>query len=371
MVSLFLKRILPLVSVVGVLLCAVPDLRAQDEGIVFGGGLSVDSDARVYLDAKLKLALREGGDALIGALDARVPVQNEEGRLGDAAFHVDIEYSAAITDETTITSDLSYDFEREVSAATAVALAHIETQHDVGSSVGLLWRSDYLLVNADVSGSVSIFDDFEVIGLGDFDRGFRDYVDYEAAVRLAFLNQSKIFPFIEFAYVGRKYIDSARPNFVGPELIAGIEVEGVEFSGQLAAIVAYREQDGGEDHLLLGPYIDVTWRPSDASEVIFAVGSSFAQESIGSQDVYEVLSGSIVFNDNVTDALRAEFKLDAALENDPGPGKTFTLDPSLRFVRALAYGLEVSATLSATVEKERGDPFDLDFAVSFGFFRLF
>jgi Putative beta-barrel porin 2 len=269
--------------------------------------------------------------------------------------------------------DAGYDYDRDFDEGFSPQFAAIDSTHRFAGNVSFETMIDTARLTLDAGATVVLHDDLQRIGFGDFDRAAQDYVEPEVAARIAFLARNKVHPFVEAAYVSRAYLEERdilgrQRGFGGPEIIAGFEVETVTISAQIAAIYAWRNHDeaGVGDQSILGPYIDVTWRPDDKSELVFAAGSSLVQESNGSVSVYPVhamhIEGKTALSDSVDFGAVVDFKY----EDVAGPGGTLTVTPDVSATWKIQDNIAFVAGIGAEWTKHYGTKGFLTASANFG-----
>jgi hypothetical protein len=334
-----------------VLLC-VAQANAEDvnrNSISAELGMSIDDEVSPFVDVGATLVQVAPGYKIEFTGGATLPLYQSEAKLGDASLNGEMALTANISKTLTLRADMYYDFERDVTDIDT------DTSHSPGAAVGFDLVTEDLRFVGDVAATLSLFEQ----------AGFRDYIDTEVALRMV-KERGPFRPFAEVAFVSREYLENDGRNFSGPEFIAGVELNLASVTGQVGAIVAQRSEADGDDRWLFGPYLEVTWKPAEGTELLFALASGFEQESIGSSDVYEVLSGTIELEQDVSDVLATTLTLEMAIENDPGPDKTVIIDPSILVEYDMAETRTLMLRAAASFEGEPGATLDDSYTLSVG-----
>ncbi len=188
----------------------------------------------------------------------------------------------------------------------------------------------------DLGAKSSFHDDLQRIGIRPFDRATQDYVEPEAAARLTFPASSEVSPFIEVAYVGRHYfrdkdVLGRHRDMGGPEFIAGVELETISLSGQIAAIYAWRDlaKTGIARQSIGGPYVDLEWRANQNIKLIFAAASNLVQDSSGPVAAYPIHAAHAEAKLTLDETVMIRPSVGIKYENFSGPGGTLTVTPEL------------------------------------------
>ena len=292
--------------------------------------------------------------------DASLKYLLDEGRLDDSTADLISNYQLQIRPDLLLKLDASYGFEHELErSASGVGLA--STDHTIGSLAGLEWEAGGIGFVFDV-GAVSVLhgatrrDD----GLR-FNRDAQDYVDPEAALRVSIGPDNAWQPFIELAYVGRRYLSDRslagqRRHMYGPELIAGMQTEQQNIEGQIAAIIAHREyaEPGVEATTVVGPYVDVTFRPNPRTEIIFAAAAQIDQETVGAVRGDPFYASKLDVAYKLQDDMSFIASTLVEYDDDPGQGGTLTLTPELTYIWQFHPSVAFSAVAAASWEDRPG-----------------
>jgi hypothetical protein len=312
-------------------------------------GISIDDEVLPFVDVEATLVQLEPGYKAEFSASAKVPLYQSHGEMGDTSFNGDIAIAANISKRFTLRAGTNFDFERDVTDVDT------DTSHGPGASAGVDLVAGHLRFVGDVATTLNLFEE----------AGLRDHFDNEVAIRIL-KERGRVRPFVEAAFVWRDYLDNDGRNFSGPEFIAGVELAMASVTGQVGAIVAHRSEADGDDRWLLGPYLEVTWKPAEGTELLFALASGFEQESIGSNDVYEVLSGTIELQQDISDTIATTATLEVAIENDPGPGKTVIIEPSILVEYDIAERKTLMLRAAGSFEGEPGATLDDSYSLRAG-----
>jgi hypothetical protein len=312
-------------------------------------GVSIDEEVQPFVDIGATFVQAAPGYKVEFTGGAKVPLYQSRGAPGDASLNSDMALTANLSNILTLRTETHYDFERDVMDVGT------DTSHSPGAAAGFDLVAGDLSFVGDVATTLTLFEE----------SGFRDHVDSEVAIRIV-QERGQVRPFVELAYVSRDYLDNEDRNFSGPEFIAGIELALATVTGQVGAIVAERTEADGDDRWLLGPYLEVTWKPAEGTELLFALASGFEQESIGSSDVYEVLSGTIELQQDISDTIATTATLEVAIENDPGPGKTVIIEPSILIEYDIAERKTLMLRAAGSFEGEPGATLDDSYSLRAG-----
>ncbi len=276
---------------------------------------------------------------------------------------IDLQANAMVTlsPRVSLAADAAHVLDRDYDETFSPDFAAIDTKHSISGSLSLETSLDVMRITLDAGASTTLHQDLQRIGISDFDRSAQDYVQPEFAAHLTLLTDKEINPFVEVAYAGRHYfetrdIQGSRRDFAGPEFIAGFEIESATLSGQVAAILAWRNhaEDGVERQLILGPYVDLTWHLNAESEFIFAAASSLAQESNGAVSVHPVHAMHIEAKTAPSDAVELGSTIDFKYEDFAGRGGTLTIAPEVSVTWSPQKNISLIAGAGGEWTKESG-----------------
>ncbi len=301
------------------------------------------------------------GIAFDGSVKGSFEYVPSSEQLDDVQVGAKAMVTAEFSPVAKLVADGSYDYDRDYDAEFSPLFAAIDTSHRFAGNLSLEAMIDTARLTLDGGATTLLHEDLHRIGFSDFDRGAQDYIEPEVAARIAFLAKHRVHPFVETAYVRRFYFEDRdvlrrHRGFSGPEFIAGFEVETATVSAQIAAIYAWRDHDqaGVGDRSVLGPYIDVTWRPDGKSEIIFAAASSLVQESNGDVAVYPVHGLHVEGKTALNDAVELGAVVDFKYEDVAGPGGTLTVTPDVSATWKLQDSIAVIASVGGEWTKDPG-----------------
>ncbi len=293
--------------------------------------------------------------------------------IGDALVESQAKLTSTLLSGATLTVDGSHVLDRDYEAAFSPTFAAIDTVHTLNGNITFEKTFAAFRMTLDAGATSVLYQDLDRIGFGTFDRATQDHIDPEVAARFAYMPDETVSPFVELAYVGRHYFkphDAAGRvrDFAGPEFIAGVERNGAKFSGQFATIYAWRDHAaaGVADRAVFGPYIDLTWKPDENTELIFAIASSLAQESSGDVSVYPVHSAHMEMTSTLTDDLRLGTTFDLKYEDFAGAGGTLTLTPEITATWSLRNNLAFVASVGGEWSKSPATAARFDFSAKAG-----
>jgi hypothetical protein len=301
------------------------------------------------------------GFAFEGSGKGSIDYVPSTARLDDVQAGVKAKATAEISPHATFVVDGSYDFDRDFDEGFSPLFAAIDSSHTFAGNLNFETMIGSERLTLDAGATSLLHEDLHRIGFSNFDRAAQDYIEPEVAARIAFLAKSELHPFVEAAYVRRTYFEEndvlgRHRGFGGPEFIAGFEVETTTVSAQIAAIYSWRNHDeaGVGDRSILGPYVDLTWRPDATSEVIFAVASSLVQESNGDVSVYPVHAMHAEGKTALNDAVEVGAVVDVKYEDFAGPGGTLTVTPDVSMTWQVKDNIAVIASVGGEWTKHQG-----------------
>jgi hypothetical protein len=343
--------------------------RGANAGLAASAGVSIKTSSEagqsLALDPSASYARQWLDGAFEISTDASLDYLLDEGRLGDSTANLISSYQSQIGTDVWLNFDASYEFDHEIEQS-AVGGELASTDHTMGGFAGLEWQVGGLGFVFDV-GAVSVLhgaarrDD----GLR-FSRDAQDYVEPEAALRVNYGPEDEWQPFVEVAYVGRRYFSDrslagVRRHMHGPELIVGLQTEQATVEGQIAAIITHRDyaEPGIASSTVAGPYVDVTFKPGAKTAITFAAAAQIDQETTGPVRGNPFYSSTL----DVAYQLRDDMTLAAStifeFEDDPGQGGTVTLSPELSYTWQFRPGVAFKAVAAADWEDSQGMKSDL------------
>ena len=102
-----------------------------------------------------------------------------------------------------------------------------------------------------------------------------------------------------------------------------------KIEGQIAAIITHREyaEPGVETSTVVGPYVDVTFKPNARTEIIFAAAAQIDQETVGAARGDPFYSSKLDVAYQLRDDMSVIASTLVEYDDDPGQGGTLTLTP--------------------------------------------
>ncbi len=301
-------------------------------------GIFIDAADEPAFAFEPEYSMQYSADDLVfeGSSKAVITLVPEMERLDDVQVGAKAIATYGLSPTAKLIFDVAYDFDRDFDADFSPRFAAIDSTHRFSGNVSFETMIGNARLTLDAGASALVHENLQRIGISDFDRGAQDYIEPEVAMRVAFPATGPVRPFVEAAYVRRSYFEESdllgrQRGFGGPEFIAGVEIETARVSAQIAAIWAWRNQDeaGVGETSIFGPYVDLTWRPDDRSEVIFAAASSLVQESNGDVSVYPVHAMHIEAKTGLTELWELGAITDIKYEDVAGAGGTLTVTPEV------------------------------------------
>jgi hypothetical protein len=293
--------------------------------------------------------------------------------LADALIENSAKVSTSGSTGSTLTIDVSHTLDRDYDDGFSPDFAAVDTKHTFNGNINLERTFKDVRMTLDAGAKTVLHQDLVRIGFSSFDRAAQDYFEPEVAARFAFLPDKTVNPFFELAFVGRQYFnrrDVLRRDrdFQGPEIIAGVEIWTEKLSGQLAVIHAWRKlaESGAGRTSVTGPYIDLTWRPTTRTEIIFAAASSFAQESSGDIAIYPIHAAHVEMAASLTDDFRLATAVDVKYEDFADGGGTLTITPDITATWSLHKNVDIIAAVGGEWSKSPATAATLELSAKAG-----
>ena len=302
--------------------------------------------------------------------DATIDYRPEEGTWGESTADESISYEKHLGEDLALTLDAAYGYERILDEnASGARLA--SNDHTIEASAGMEWEVNPFTFKLDIGvesewHSMTRRDD----GVS-FDRSRQDYIEPEVALRISAGREDAWQPFVEVAYMGRRYVSDRsltglRRHMAGPEFIAGVQKEGDHIEGQIAAILLARSyaERGVHSPAVIGPYVDITLKPDDRTEITFAAAAQIDQETTGDIRGNPFYSSKLAISYQAAEDLKLLGSASFEFDDEAGRGGTLTIAPELKLTwqyspnAALVAGAGISweksadetAAISATLQ---------------------
>ncbi len=256
----------------------------------------------------------------------------------------------------TTTLDLSAFYSISQSSASSSDVPNAATSDRVDQSFGggIALAHQFARITPTISAGVGrfLFSDVDLVGGGTENNSDRNYIEVTTGLRLAYEHTNAVQPFIDFEVSPRirdEEVDrnGLRRDSFGIELTVGIETElSPIWSGQAGIKYALRDYEDATLDTVdgFGPDINMTWRPTPLTTVIFGAGFGLEEtERTGISGVREY-TGDLGVRHFLRDNLAVNIEGEIEFEDYVGTGEddlTFEADISLSYY--IKRGLELVA----------------------------
>ena len=309
--------------------------------------LIVSADDKGRLTPSLKSTLhilkRSGRQSVEGAFSIKGDFADDRLRPGDMSVNAELGIDRKLAPGVSLELDTSYMFDRD-----ALLFPHDaeDREQRVDAYAGIEWRTPYADIKFDTGAALTHID--ELRSAGDFDA---TYVEPDAALRLTAKTGTTLRPFVEAAYVPRRYVRDSSRDYDGYELILGLDAgTSGPVSGEAGIILVsqhYADPQARTQHAI-GLNIDMTWRVKDSTQVVLAAATIIDQGVGGQVEGVPVHTIRLEMNHALADGLRFDLSLEAEIENGRGHDDWLALTPAL----ALTWQFNPTAAWVSNVEIE-------------------
>jgi hypothetical protein len=357
----------------------LPGLRLDTYTIHGSMGVSAvangKEDFELHQAPSLNLSRKSSRTVLSASARGDFGIAATTGELGDATADADVKIVSALSDSTLVEVEAGYSFEHEMLPD---LLNHDEDpkhEHRIAANLGLVQNIGDFALRFDAGGELVLFED-----VGGVDKSHSNYIEPVAALRLTYRLTPEFRPFAEIAYVPRRFLrdfDSKgfRRHVEGVELIGGVEIKAPpEWSGEIGIIWLenHYEEDFAETVGIAGLNVDLTWKPSEETEVLFAAATFIDRSTAGVIQGNPIYDNYIELNHALVDDLRLKAAIEVEYEDEEGNGGDLTVTPELGL--AWQFHPNIAWTAAAQTEwlfaQDSADD-DMDWAVSMGMeFRM-
>ena len=358
------------------LLCASA-AAAEDEkpvaSLAIAGQIDDDAGLGLAVVPELRLTHAEGDITFDFTSKGRAELGDAGNRLGDATNTATATAEWQQDAATVLSLEASYYVDRDYDPDFAPRFAAIDTEHEISGTIGWEHVANDVRLRLDAGAAVSLKQDLERIGFSSFDRGNRNFIEPELAAGVTFNMKSDIRPFAELAVGSRTYLEGRddlgrNRNYQGMEILAGVEFAKPSLTGELGAILVLRDhaEAGVKDRMMLGPFINLIWKPGEKTELRFAANGSLEQEASGSVESYPVYTVQWAAKQILTENIMLRAGSEVKLEDFPGNAATITITPEAALDWRLSKHVTATAALGASWEKDKGERADLSATASAG-----
>lgn len=293
--------------------------------------------------------------------DQTLDYRPEDGSWGESTADESVSYEAQLGEDMLLTLDATYGYERLLDENVAGAQLASD-DHTLEGSVGLEWDAESLSFKFDIGAQAELHSQTLRDDGMRFDRSRQDYIEPEVALRIAAGDEDDWQPFIELAYVARSYfsdtsLTGVHRHMAGPEFIAGIQKDGKFIDGQLAAILLVRDyaEQGVQSPPVIGPYVDVTIKPNDRTEIIFAAAAQIDQETTGDIRGNPFYSSKLDISYKASEDVKLLGAASFEFEDEPGRGGKITVTPEFKLTWQYSPSIALIAGAGVSWEKSEGD----------------
>ena len=307
--------------------------------------VSADDEGRLTpsLKSTLHILKRSGRQSVEGALSIKGDFADGPLRPGDMSVTAELGIDRKIAPGVSIEFDTSYLFDRD---ALLIPDDAEDREQRTDAYAGIAWRMPYADIKFDTGAALTHLAEFRPYGNLD-----ATYVEPEAALRLTAKTGTTLRPFMEAAYVPRRYVHDSSRDYNGYELILGLDAgTSGPVSGEAGIILVSQHYADPQAHTrhAIGLNIDMTWRVMDTTQVVLAAATIIDQDVAGRVEGVPVYTVRLEMNHALADDLRLDLSLEAEIENGKGHDDQLTLTPAL----ALTWQFTPTAAWIANVETE-------------------
>ncbi len=290
----------------------------------------------LLLKPKAAYLCKRSGSELEIKSGAVLDYRTDDGSWGESTADQTVSFERQIEEDITLTLDAAYAYARILDESISGARLTSD-DHTIEASAGLEWEWEAFTLKFDAGAASELHgrmrrEDGQTTG-----RQTQDYIEPEVALRISAGPRESWQPFIEFAYMGRHYFSDRsraglRRHMAGPEFIAGVQTERKTFEGQIAAILLARgyAEEGVDSPPVIGPYIDLTWKPDALTEITFAAAAQIDQEETGEIRGDPFYSAKLDVSYQAAERLKVMGSAGVEYDDDPGRGGTLTITPELK-----------------------------------------
>lgn len=330
------------------------------KGIAVGGfsfypditlSASVDDEGRITpsLATALHVLKQSASQSFEAAFSAKGDFAGGGMSPGDFTVSAEAGYDRRLSRQVSLELDSSYMLDRDEHL---LLPGSEDREQRADAFAGIEWRTPYADIKFDTGAALTHIDERRPDGHAD-----ASHVEPEAALRLTAATRTALRPFVEGAYVPRRYLQDSAGDFDGYELIIGLDAGTAgPVSGEAGVILVsqhYADPQARPRHAI-GLNIDMMWKVADTTRFVLAAATIIDHDVAGRIAGVPVHTLRLEMNHALADDLRLDLSLEAEIENGRGDDDLLTLTPALALTWQFTPTAAWTSELELNWEMRRG-----------------